>query len=160
MNHWIFEAEFPVFPFKCWVWYSRFLRSWDPWGWMKVLTSHSVLSFCKKLCFTLSGKGYKHKMHFRVNKKNQNQWHECFDVWWCFTYTKSINIIYNIVFIPFFMFTESFRVPHFYYGPDKNGFSLGSVMKNAEQVLGLNRWYWFLPVYTRWDFSVVYSNHL
>lgn len=43
---------------------------------------------------------------------------------------------------------ESFRVPHFYYGPDKNGFSLGSVMKNAEQVLGLNRWYWFLPVYT------------
>ena len=101
MNHWIFEAEFPVFPFKCWVWYSRFLRSWDPWGWMKVLTSHSVLSFCKKLCFTLSGKGYKHKMHFRANKKKQNQWHECFDVWWCFTYTKSINIIYNIVFIPF-----------------------------------------------------------
>ena len=93
-------------------------------------------------------------------KKKENQWHECFDVWWCFTYTISMNIIYNIVFIPFFMFTESFRVPHFYYGPDKNGFSLGSVIKNAEQVLGLNKWYWFLPVYTRWDFSVVYSNHL
>ena len=23
-------------------------------------------------------------------------------------------------------------------------------MKNAEQVLGLNRWYWFLPVFTRY----------
>ncbi|XP_068702458.1 palmitoyltransferase ZDHHC15B-like [Montipora foliosa] len=43
---------------------------------------------------------------------------------------------------------ESFRVPHFYYGPNKDGFSLGSVMKNAEQVLGLNRWYWLLPVFT------------
>ncbi|XP_067040707.1 palmitoyltransferase ZDHHC15B-like isoform X2 [Acropora muricata] len=43
---------------------------------------------------------------------------------------------------------ESFRVPFFYYGPNKDGFSLGSTMKNAEQVLGLNRWYWFLPVFT------------
>lgn len=43
---------------------------------------------------------------------------------------------------------ESFRVPIFYYGPNKDGFSLGSTMKNAEQVLGLNRWYWFLPVFT------------
>ena len=30
----IFEAEFLVFPFKWLVWFSRFLRSWDPWaGW-------------------------------------------------------------------------------------------------------------------------------
>lgn len=43
---------------------------------------------------------------------------------------------------------ESFRVPIFYNGPNKDGFSLGSTMKNAEQVLGLNRWYWFLPVFT------------
>ena len=64
----------------------------------------------------------------------------------CVNFKVTMLLIY--LSVPIFL-AESFRVPHFYYGPNKDGFSLGSAMKNAEQVLGLNKWYWFLPVFTR-----------
>ena len=51
----------------------------------------------------------------------------------------------------FLFFSESFRVPYFINGPDKNGFHLGSAIKNVEEVFGTNRLLWFLPIYTRYD---------
>ena len=41
------------------------------------------------------------KCTVELTKKTQNQWHECFDVWWCFTYSISIKIIIYILLFSF-----------------------------------------------------------
>ena len=69
----------------------------------------------------------------------------CFQMFFAYLLPRKVCVI--VICWP--LSAESFRVPQFRYGPDKEGFSLGSALKNVEQVLGLNKWYWFLPVFTR-----------
>lgn len=43
---------------------------------------------------------------------------------------------------------ESFRAPVFRHGPDKEGFSRGSVCANFRDIFGINKYQWFLPVFS------------
>ena len=46
------------------------------------------------------------KCTVELTKKPQNQWHECFDVWWCFTYSISIKIVIYIILFSFLFYVH------------------------------------------------------
>lgn len=50
---------------------------------------------------------------------------------------------------------ESFRTPYFQSGPDKDAYNLGK-FANFQEVFGDNKYYWVLPIFTR--YKIFYHN--